>query len=391
MNQANPTTTADSGRTVEVGEGKNRAYLAVPRAGAGPALVLMRGDPALDAQIQAMADRLAEDGYVAVAQGGIASVAAAGAALDRGAELCARHAEPESDGKIGVLAFGPALIPALGLASEGRIDALIGFTSMATAVPPALARAIKIPLAIHLAGEEDLHDGLKSAFAGRRNVRLFHYPKNSGGFVYPGHANYDRFAAGIAYSRGLSVLRRVLGPDYDLSNLFAEHLRQEFVCHDADATMTTMVEQPYVNHVPTMTGGYGHDMLKRFYKYHFIPTIPKDRENTMISEIVGSDSVVLEGVNAFTFNERFDHYLPGLAPSGKRVHVPFVVIAKFRGDRLYYEHIYWDQATILAQLGLIDPTGLPIAGREQAAKVLDPSLPSNALMKMWSESEGKPL
>jgi carboxymethylenebutenolidase len=76
-----------------------------------------------------------------------------------------------------------------------------------------------------------------------------------------------------------------------------------------------------------------------------------------------------------------DWMLPGIAPTGKRVQVPLVVIVYFRDGKLAHEHIYWDQASVLVQLGLIDPSTLPVAGVESARKVLDPALPSNTLMQ----------
>ncbi|POM13885.1 hypothetical protein CSX04_08410 [Burkholderia cepacia] len=69
--------------------------------------------------------------------------------------------------------------------------------------------------------------------------------------------------------------------------------------------------------------------------------------------------------------------------------IPLVGIIKFRGDKLYHEHIYWDQASVLVQIGLLDPEGLPVAGVETGRKLLDESLPSNTLMARWKESEGK--
>jgi hypothetical protein len=53
---------------------------------------------------------------------------------------------------------------------------------------------------------------------------------------------------------------------------------------------------------------------------------------------------------------------------------------QFQEDELVHEHIYWDQASVLVRLGLLDPDGLPIAGAETARKVLHVSLPSNTLM-----------
>ena len=151
-----------------------------------------------------------------------------------------------------------------------------------------------------------------------------------------------------------------------------------------------MVDEPYVNHVPTLTGGYGQADLHRFYKHHFIPKNPKDSRSIPISRTVGVDRVVNEGVLCFTHDTEIDWMLPGVKPTGKYVEVALVGIITFRGGKLCHEHIYWDQASVLVQVGLLDPSGLPVAGVESAKKVLDPSHPANALMPNWADSEGKP-
>jgi carboxymethylenebutenolidase len=177
----------------------------------------------------------------------------------------------------------------------------------------------------------------------------------------------------------------------DLAALWEAHCRHEFETRDVNATMATMVAQPYVNHIPTMTGGVGHDQLKRFYKYHFIGANPPDTELRPISRTVAKDQLVDEMIFSFTHTSEIDWMLPGIPPTGKRVEVPLVAIVRFQGDKLVHEHIYWDQASVLVQLGLLDPKGLPVAGAETARKVADSSLPSNTLMAAWARSEGKPI
>ena len=179
--------------------------------------------------------------------------------------------------------------------------------------------------------------------------------------------------------------------DHDLEALWAEHCRHEFETRDADATMATMVPDPYVNHVPTMTGGVGHDLLKRFYKYHFIGGNPPDMELHPVSRTVGADRLVDEMVVRFTHTTEIDWMLPGIPPTGRWVEVPLVAVVQFRDGKVAHEHIYWDQASVLVQIGRLDPQGLPVAGVETARKVLDKDLPSNALMRTWPTSEGKPL
>lgn len=188
----------------------------------------------------------------------------------------------------------------------------------------------------------------------------------------------------MAYSRALAVLRRELGPYYDLSALWEAHRACEFEARDADAAMATMVAQPYVNHVPTLTGGYGQAELRRFYKHHFIPGNPKDMRNIPISRTVGADRVVNEGVLCFTHDCEIDWLLPGVPPTGRYVEVGLVGVVTFRGDKLVSEHIYWDQASVLVQIGLLDPKGLPVAGIDAAKKLLDPGLPSNDMIPGWN-------
>ena len=178
---------------------------------------------------------------------------------------------------------------------------------------------------------------------------------------------------------------------HDLVALWEAHCRYEFETRDVDATMATMVASPYVNHIPTMTGGVGHDQLKRFYKYHFIGGNPPDTTLTPVSRTVGADQIVDEMLFSFTHTSEIDWLLPGIAPTGRRVEVPLVAIVRFVGDKVAHEHIYWDQASVLVQIGRLDPTGLPIAGVETARKVTDKAKPSNALMARWATSEGKPI
>ncbi len=178
----------------------------------------------------------------------------------------------------------------------------------------------------------------------------------------------------------------------DLVALWEEHTRYEFETRDVDATMATMVTEPYVNHVPTLAGGVGHDDLKRFYKYHFIGGNPPDTTLTPISRTVGADQIVDEMLFSFTHTSVIDWMLPDIAPTGKRVEVALVAIVKFRDGKLAHEHIYWDQASVLVQIGLLDPGGLPVAGAESARKVIDKTLPSNGLMQAaWKTSEGRPI
>jgi carboxymethylenebutenolidase len=165
-----------------------------------------------------------------------------------------------------------------------------------------------------------------------------------------------------------------------LQQLWEEHVRHEFATHNTEDTLATMVEDAYVNHIPVLTGGVGKDELREFYSKRFIPQMPPDTEMIPISRTIGHDQLVDEMIFKFTHTICMDWMLPGIAPTGKRVEVPLVAIVRFREGKLAHEHIYWDQSSVLVQLGLLDAATLPVAGVETARKALDPSVPSNALM-----------
>ena len=166
-----------------------------------------------------------------------------------------------------------------------------------------------------------------------------------------------------------------------LRQLWERHVQYEFSTRNTEDTLATMVEDAYVNHIPVLTGGVGRDELREFYSKRFIPQMPPDTEMTPVSRTIGEDQLVDEMVFKFTHTIPMDWMLPGVAPTGKRVEIPLVAIVRFKKGKLVHEHIYWDQASVLVQIGLLDPAQLPVAGVETAHKVLDPSLPANELMK----------
>jgi len=172
-----------------------------------------------------------------------------------------------------------------------------------------------------------------------------------------------------------SAVKRPLG------KLWEEHLAGEFTTKDTEATLKTMVPDAYVNHIPVLTGGVGHEELREFYSKHFIPKMPPDTKIVPVSRTIGEERLVDEMIFQFTHTMEMDWMLPGIAPTGKRVECPLVVIVHFRDGKLANEHIYWDQASVLVQLGLMDAAKLPVAGVETARKLADPSLAANRLIE----------
>jgi carboxymethylenebutenolidase len=373
---------ARAGEWIEL-QNADRVYVAPAASGTGPGLLVLAGEGGIDAGVLAWCDRFAGDGYSVLAAAGTAAIAALDSLRQRAAPGAG----------IAAIALGAGADAALALAASGAVAA-VAVHGLTQAVAGALART-RCPCALHVAGPDlgggAALDAVRALVPSLALLRLYEYPGCGARFFDRLDPSFEPHAASLAHTRTLGTIRPAIGPHYDLVRLFYEHLRFEFVTHDPDATMATMVESPYVNHVPTLTGGVGHDMLKRFYKYHFIPKLPEERHSTYLSETVGADTVVLEFVTTFVHDVEIDYLLPGVAPTGKRVEIPTVVIAKFHGDKLYHEHIYWDQASVLVQLGLIDPKGLPVAGAAEARKMLDQALPANELMANWQASAGKPI
>jgi len=159
----------------------------------------------------------------------------------------------------------------------------------------------------------------------------------------------------------------------DLGAIFDAHIRHEFVDHDVAATMKTMAAEPYVHNVPTLTGGDGHASVVDFYTHHFVGKMLADTRIERISRTVGRDQVVDELILYFTHDCPIDYILPGIPPTGRRVAVPHVVVMKFKGHKVAHEHIYWDQACVLAQIGLLDPSKLAVTGAQQAQALVEKS------------------
>ena len=366
------------------------AYLAVPEAGSGPGLVLFPAGSGADRDAREAADLYAAEGYVVLRSD--VELDAAGAA-DLTAAVAALRGRRECTGKVGALGFGRGGKLAYAAAASAGVDCAIAYYGSGIEDALDLAPGIRCPLAMHFA-ENDPHLSaetvarIRAAFAASPDIAIYVYAGVSSGFAELANAKYDKPAARLAHSRSIALLRGAIGPHYDLEALWEKHTLYEFGTRDVAATMRTMVAEPYVNHIPVMTGGVGGEELARFYAHHFIPKCPADFKLTPISRTVGADRLVDEMLVSFTHDVEIDWMLPGVPPTGKYVEVPTIAIVNFRGDKLYHEHIYWDQASVLVQIGLLDPAGLPVAGVETAKKLIDETRPSNTLMKRWSESAG---
>lgn len=409
-----------AGKKVKIKASKGgtfEAYLAVPAAGKGPGLILLQEIFGINRHIRFLADRYAEEGYTVIApdlfwrmQPGVdlgysdedfqkafgyyQKFDVDQAIVDVAATLKALRGMRQCTGQVGALGFCLGGKLAYLTAARTKVDCAVSYYGVGIEAALGEAKKIACPMVLHFAGEDKFVPAaavkkIQAAFRSREDVEIYVYPGVDHAFNNHERPSYHRPSAWMAHSRSIALLRRALGPTYDLSALWDKHTECEFATRDVDATMKTMVAEPYVNHIPVMTGGVGYKDLHRFYKNHFIPRCPKDTRLIPVSRTIGADRIVDEMLFCFTHDIEIDWMLPGIPPTGTYVEVPLVAIVNLRGDKLYHEHIYWDQASVLVQIGALDPKGLPVCGVQQAKKLIDETLPSNMLMARWADSEGK--
>ncbi|PSN69752.1 dienelactone hydrolase-like protein [Corynespora cassiicola Philippines] len=241
-------------------------------------------------------------------------------------------------------------------------------------------------------------------------VKSFRYveARNDSAWMLPSDDEYHKQSAGLAHTRSLEFLKKYLGgPYFDLEAVWEEHCKYEFGTREVERTMATMVAEPYVNHIPTMTGGVGKERLTAFYTHHFIFSNPDDTELSLVSRTVGTDRIIDEFILKLTHDKEIPWLLPGIPPTNKKLELPFTSVVALRGDRLCHEHISWDQGTALQQLGLLPEwvpfpfsidgkeaasgkrfeVKLPVAGKETSDKLADEgAVESNLLMEnKWRE------
>jgi len=401
--------------------GHFQAYLATSVDGRGPGVVLCQEIFGVNQAMREVADLLAEEGYTVLVpdlylrqEPGVElgyTEADFGRAYelyqgfdealgidDIRASLNALETLPQcKPGDLGVVGYClGGKLAYLAACRLPEVACAVGYYGVGIENALSEAEGLQGRLVLHMAEQDqfcpaEARSAIQEVLHDKPGVELYVYPGVDHAFARPNGHHYHKPSALLAHERTIAALRRVLGPDYNLSDLWDEHVRHEFDTRDVPATMATMVAEPYVNHIPTMTGGVGAKELSRFYQHHFVHGNPKDMALTPLSRTVGASQIVDEFIMSFTHDCEIDWMLPGVAPTGRHVEIPMLGVVKFRGPKLYHEHIYWDQASVLVQIGLLDPTGLPVAGVVTAQKLLDESLPSNTLMPSWASSADKPV
>lgn len=203
---------------------------------------------------------------------------------------------------------------------------------------------------------------------------------------------YDGIAAELAWSRSLATARKVFGIDPDLELVLEQNLQSKFFTHDTEGALATYTahKTPHVTNIPTLTGGIGADDLRRFYSDYF--SHPSSMKITLLSRTIGVDRVVDEMHVRFKHTQEMPWILPGVPPTEKKVEILIVSIVTVKGGKLHHEHVYWDQASVLVQVGLLDPKLVPQAAKDLGVESL-PVIGRRAARRVWNgyddEQEGE--
>ncbi|KAK6348613.1 hypothetical protein TWF718_006402 [Orbilia javanica] len=294
----------------------------------------------------------------------------------------------ESNEKYCIIAYGTAATIALeyALYPVGNLAALIVYypTGLPSTFPSEEYPKRIRQIFIHVPDAQPFNFDITKKIP---SLKFQLYQNAKPGFAEKLTINYNPIAQGLAHSRSLAIVREVLGPKVDLEEIWGEHLLASFVARNANRTLDSMVKEPYVNHVPTLTGGNGYAELHSFYNEHFIPNNPPSLSLRQISRTVGVDRIVDEMICRFDHTTEISWMLPGVKPTGRKVEIPIVLIACIKAGKVFAENVYWDQASVLKQIGVVDFTGLPVSGPESAWKVGDrDSVPGNIMLGTWEET-----
>jgi carboxymethylenebutenolidase len=156
----------------------------------------------------------------------------------------------------------------------------------------------------------------------------------------------------------------------DMVALWDQHTYYEFALKNAGLAVSTMVDDARVMHLPTMSGASGKEQLRRYYADVFIPAIPDGTVQELICRSLGTASIVDEAILVFPHDREIPFLAPGVKPTGRTLEVPFVVVVRFRDQLMESERLYWDQAAVLAQLGLVTAGELPLASASDVVAYL---------------------
>lgn len=391
--------------TITAQDGENfSGYLALPESGMGPAILLIQEIFGINPHMRKVADYYAQEGYVVLAPdlffrmwpnvelgySGSDMETALGykEKFDEEQGLKDLHSAVEYLRKSPLVSGGIAAIGfclggrlAYRLAAQTKLEAAVSYYGADIDKHLQEADKLTAPIIFHLGADDQLipptsMEKLMLKMVTRHDARVFVYENTGHGFNCEARASYNQRAALLAQSRTIEFLRAHIGPTVHTEEFFDHHLFTALNQRDLEGTIETLTEDAIVTFVPTLAGGHGVNELKRFYQDLF-KALSGDAQLTTVSRTVNANRVVDELVLSFTHDRQMDFILPGVAPTQSKIKIPLVMLATFRADKLSRLNVYWDQASVIVQVGILhdqDSLGslhLPARGPEQADKILD--------------------
>lgn len=355
------------------------------RRGTGPGMIIFlpplsalqanaEGDKTLDPE---PVQKWAEEGFAIVGITPSASGWSVEESIAKGVDALLGLKELGIKDKFAVTVFYPNILRTVldAISRDPRISCVVSFGTTA-------AMTSTVPVAFHVPISYEAPESHESTL-------IYKYKTPSPYFILPQAEDYKPTFASIAHTRNLVFLRKHIGaPHFDIEAIWDEHTYFEFEVRSVAQTMGTMVQEPYVNHVTTMTGGIGRQNLTAFYRDHFIFANPADTELETVSRTVGPDRIVEEFIFKCTHDKTIDWLLPAVPATGKRLEIPMLGVVNVRGDRLYHEHIWWDQGTTLLQAGLI-PTHVPFPLEDGKSMLRLPVTGQECARLLVNERDGK--
>src|ERR1041384_2070442 len=222
------------------------------------------------------------------------------AVQDSAAALDYLRQHPSCSGRVGAVGFCLGGKLAWLLSVRFKPDCAVGYYGVGIEKALNEASSLSAPLMLHIAGKDkycppEAQQQIHATLDSNSLVTIHDYPANDHAFGRVGGEHYDAQAAELAHLRTLEFfVRHLAGAGFAnaqkiLSDRWDEHVKYEFATRDTEDTLKTMVPDAYVNHVPVLTGGVGHDQLREFYSERFIPQMPPDTSMTPVSRTIGVD------------------------------------------------------------------------------------------------------
>ncbi|KAF9878296.1 lea domain protein [Colletotrichum karsti] len=279
--------------------------LPLSRRGVGPGLVILvpsiEKALAIEDGVPSLPIKWAEEGYIVVAieQKALEKDAKSTLSLATKALRDCNKCEPKD--VIGLIAYEPVMWNSVA-SHVSSIPQVVGAVVYANISDKSSLAPSPVPVAFHFAGKS-------VGEIERTSTRMeYYYPGAlSYKFATPFQEHFHYNTESLSHTRNLTLLKgQMKSPIFDLESIWDEHTWYEFADRSVEHTMSTMVQEPYVNHIPTLTGGVGREPLTGFYRHNFIFNNSADTELELISRTIGIDRVVDEFIFKFTHEQEID-------------------------------------------------------------------------------------